>query len=308
MKRLDEIFDIWYGVNLEVVNCEVVENGIPFVSRQSVNNGIVCHVKQIDGLQPNPANTLSIAASGSVLSTYFHEYEYYSGRDVYIAKPKKPLHNTEMLFYCAVIEHNKYRYNYGRAANRTLRNILIPSIDEIPIEYRNKQIKSPFSETPLLSKCHELFEDEWEWFCLLDLFNYKKGRRLTKSESTNGDIPLVTAGKENNGISRNISNMMDIFFDVITIDMFGYCVYREYKFCCDDNIIVLFSKTEISKYAKIFLATIIDRDSYKCTYGRQYRQKTLRQHKIKLPVTNEGLPDWQFMENYIKGLPYSANI
>lgn len=112
MKRLDEIFDIWYGVNLEVVNCEVVEQGMPFVSRQSVNNGIVCHVKPIEGLMPNPANTLSIAASGSVLSTYYHEYEYYSGRDVYIAKPKTPLNKAEMLFYCSVIEHNKYRYNY----------------------------------------------------------------------------------------------------------------------------------------------------------------------------------------------------
>ena len=68
MKRLDEIFDVWYGVNLEVVNNEVVEKGVPFVSRQSVNNGIVCHIKRIPDVAPNPANTLSIAVSGSVLS------------------------------------------------------------------------------------------------------------------------------------------------------------------------------------------------------------------------------------------------
>ena len=88
MKRLDEIFDVWYGVNLEVVNSEVVDKDIPFVSRQSVNNGIVCHVKRIPNVEPNPANTLSIAVSGSVLSTFYHDYEYYSGRDVYVAKPK----------------------------------------------------------------------------------------------------------------------------------------------------------------------------------------------------------------------------
>ena len=30
--------------------------------------------------------------------------------------------------------------------------------------------------------------------------------------------------------------------------------------------------------------------------------------KIKLPVTPEGNPDWQFMEDYIKSLPFSRNI
>lgn len=47
---------------------------------------------------------------------------------------------------------------------------------------------------------------------------------------------------------------------------------------------------------------------YKYAYGRQYRQKTLLKHKIKLPVDSKGDPDWQFMENYIKSLPYSSNL
>ena len=123
MVSLAEIFDVWYGVNLEVVNSEVVPIGIPFVSRQSVNNGVVCHVKRIDDVEPNPSHTLSIAVSGSVLSTFYHDYEYYSGRDVYIAKPKIALTKEEMLYYCYVIEQNKYRYNYGRGANKTFRDI-----------------------------------------------------------------------------------------------------------------------------------------------------------------------------------------
>ena len=44
MAKITDIFDVWYGVNLEVVNCEIVDRDIPFVSRQSVNNGVVCHV------------------------------------------------------------------------------------------------------------------------------------------------------------------------------------------------------------------------------------------------------------------------
>ena len=89
MKRIDEIFDVWYGVNLEVVNCDVVDKGIPFISRQSTNNGVVCYVAPRADVIPNPPHTLSIAVSGTVLSTFYHDYEYYSGRDIYIARPKK---------------------------------------------------------------------------------------------------------------------------------------------------------------------------------------------------------------------------
>lgn len=30
--------------------------------------------------------------------------------------------------------------------------------------------------------------------------------------------------------------------------------------------------------------------------------------RIKLPITPEGTPDWEFMENYIKSLPYSDRL
>ena len=30
--------------------------------------------------------------------------------------------------------------------------------------------------------------------------------------------------------------------------------------------------------------------------------------KIKLHINKEGKPDWQFMEYYIKSLPYSSNL
>jgi len=142
MKKLSEIFDVWYGVNLELVNCEQAENGIPFVSRQATENGIAGYVTPID-IVPNPPHTLSIAGSGNVLSTFYHDYEYYSGRDVYIAKPKQTMTQEQMLFYAYVIEANKYRYNYGRQANKTLRNILVPAVDELPgyvNEYRLDKI------------------------------------------------------------------------------------------------------------------------------------------------------------------------
>lgn len=152
---------------------------------------------------------------------------------------------------------------------------------------------------------------KWKWFSLTkDLFNFDRGKRLTKADSIEGKTPLVTAGEYNQGVKRYVDNDMVIYSDCITIDMFGYCVYRGYDFCCDDNILVLSPKPgiEISKYAMFFIVTMINQDQYKNAYGRQYRQKTLKKHQIKLPADSSGNPDWHYMENYIKSLPYSSNI
>lgn len=310
MVPLIDIFDVWYGVNLEVVNSEIVPIGIPFVSRQSVNNGIVCHVKRMDDVEPNPSHTLSIAVSGSVLSTFYHDYEYYSGRDIYVAKPKINLTKEEMLYYCYVIEQNKYRYNYGRGANKTFRSILVPSKDEIPKYVKTNKAVVPFCKSPVIAKKIELCLDKWKWFNLSKIFSKERGTRLTKPDREAGSIPLITAGCENEGVADYISNSdMKIFKDAITIDMFGFSCYRGFDFCCDDNILVLKS-TKLNVFNGIFIATIINRDDYKCAYGRQYRQKTFDVHKIKLPAIktapNKYEPDWQFMEDYIKSLPYSS--
>lgn len=99
MKKLSEIFDYWYGVNLELVNCTIDDEGIPFVSRTSNNNGVVARVSIIDGITPNPSHTLSLACGGSVLSCFYQDEEYYSGRDLFILSPKQPMSKNELLLY-----------------------------------------------------------------------------------------------------------------------------------------------------------------------------------------------------------------
>ena len=170
-------------------------------------------------------------------------------------------------------------------------------------------IPKTYTSIPMSQDNIKLDTSSWQWFDLTsDLFEFKRGRRLTKADSIEGNVYLVTAGEENQGVRRSVDNEMDVYDDCITIDMFGYCVYRGYEFCCDDNILVLIPRKNISKYALMFLVTIINQDKFKCAYGRQYRQKTLLKHRIKLPVDQSGNPDFNFMENFIKSLPFSANL
>jgi hypothetical protein len=131
LETISTLFNVAYGTNLELINLEQCnpwdQEAIYFVSRTENNNGVSAIVKKIEGLHPNPAHTLSVAGGGSVLSTFYQPLPYYSGRDLYILQPKKAYSREEMLFFAYCIELNKYKYNYGRQANKTLKDLIIPS-------------------------------------------------------------------------------------------------------------------------------------------------------------------------------------
>ena len=61
-------------------------------------------------------------------------------------------------------------------------------------------------------------------------------------------------------------------------------------------------------YIALFLATLIEKERYRWTYGRKWRPKRMPDSLIKLPVTKDNIPDWKYMEDYIKSLPYSGNL
>lgn len=334
MVKIVDIFDVWYGVNLEVVNCEVVERGIPFVSRQSVNNGVVCHVKRIEDIEPNPANTLSIAVSGSVLSTFYHDCEYYSGRDVYIARPKFDMTPNEMLYYAFIIEQNKYRYNYGRGANRTFRDIEIPEYNILPDYLNSLSTNSPFLDRPVVPSQIKLTSSVWKWFCYDEIFDIRKGFYNKKPENhTGNEIPFIGAIDNNNGVSEyygiqdveeasktgdeNNVSLDEKIFDgnCITVSnngSVGYAFYQDKPFTCTHDVNPLYLNPKWGKvlnpYIAMFLCTLIEKERYRWTYGRKWRPKRMPSSLIKLPVDANNTPDWQFMEDYIKSLPYSANL
>lgn len=320
MVPLSEIFDVWYGVNLEVVNSEVVSLGVPFVSRQSVNNGVVCHVKRVEDIKPNPAHSLSIAVSGSVLSTFYHDYEYYSGRDIYVAQPKRKLSKAEMLYYCYVIEQNKFRYNYGRGANKTFRDILVPNYDEIPNYIRSEKAKPNFKKKSILNKTLSFETSKWQWFEIGSIFNVKPGKFHYPSEYVDGETPYLSATSLNNGLSTKIDLDAEFKGNVITTEKVKCkAFYQPYDFCATSDVNVIMDNGHLNKFVGLFIATVIDfNEKFRWTYGRQCRKEDTKSIRLKLPAINTGLkdksgapiyePDWQFMEDYIKSLPYSACI
>ena len=53
------------------------------------------------------------------------------------------------------------------------------------------------------------------------------------------------------------------------------------------------------------MVTLINQERFRYTYGRKCNQEKISNTLIRLPVDENGEPDWKFMENYVKSLPYS---
>ena len=317
--KISSLFDIKYGVNLELVKltkCKQTDkDAIPFVSRTEKNNGISAYVKIDKNISPNPGNTLSVAVGGSVLSTFYHPSPYYSGRDVYILIPKLKMSPIEMIFYARCISANKYKYNYGRQANKTLKDILVPSkvpkkLKEQLLEFKHNVLEK-VSSKPIINKRLKLNTSKWKYFRLTKLFDIKGSKTtplLELEEYGPGKYPYVTTQATNNGV-EGFYNYYTEKGNVLTIDsaVIGYTAYQPLPFSASDHVEKLIPKFKMNKYIAMFLVTILNLEQYRYNYGRKSSQSRIKRIKIKLPTKN-GEPDFEFMEEYIKTLPYSSSI
>ena len=95
---LSELFDVKYGVNLELNALEKSHKGINFVARTAKNNGVSAHVKRLPYVKPIPAGTISVACGGSVLESFLQSEPYYSGRDLFYLTAKTEMSDELKLF------------------------------------------------------------------------------------------------------------------------------------------------------------------------------------------------------------------
>ena len=149
------------------------------------------------------------------------------------------------------------------------------------------------------------FKDiKWQIFNLEKLFGKStRGKRLKSFDRVLGDLPFVTAGETNEGISAFIGNDVTIFSEnTTTIDMFGSAKYRNYKYGADDHIAVVHTE-KLAKYSALFVTTSIHKSSYngQFDYSRNFYAKDADELNISLPAKNNK-PDFEMMNIFISAI------
>jgi len=149
---------------------------------------------------------------------------------------------------------------------------------------------------------------EWREFNLEALFGKStRGRRLKSADRVDGDLPFVTAGEAEAGISAWIGNDVRIFSkNTITIDMFGSAKYRGYEYGADDHVAVVHTENWPPKTV-MFLTTAIHKSSHagQFDYSRNFYATDADELNIQLPtITQNGKLEiaFDFMEKFIATL------
>lgn len=318
--KISEIFDVSYGTKFDMNKMsKSKKSNIAFISRSSKNNGMVAYVDKYNSTPPLQPGLLTVTLGGTyVLSAFLQELPFYTAQNVAVLTPKDELTKEEKLYYCTCITKNRYRYGaFGREANRTLKDLLIPSIKDIP-EWVNETKLDRFKDLDkkiINTPPSNLAVEGWIEFKYIELFEIKKGLRLTKANMTQGGNPFIGSTDSNNGLTARIGQNPIHKGNTITVNYngsVGEAFYQPKDFWASDDVNVLYPKEskfpKFNQFIALFLIVVIKSERYRFNYGRKWHKERMEQSIIRLPVRKGGEIDIDFMENYIKSLSFSAAI
>ncbi len=264
MAKVSDLFDVQYGHSLELNRLPraAFGEGIAFVSRKVGGNGISAWVQEVPGQIPAPAGELTCALSGNgVLTTHLQEQPYYTGFHVARLISHVPMTKAQLLFYSMCIKANRYRYSYGRQANRSLKEIEVPGLDTLPTYVQTVDVdRFAGWDAPLTTRpAPSLETTSWQPFRLGTLFNIKKGKRLTKADMLPGTTAFISALDWNNGMRQRIASKARHPVGVLTVNYNGNGVaeafFQPEPFFASDDVNVLYPKIAL-------VVPVIDSDEH----------------------------------------------
>lgn len=83
----------------------------PFIGAKMIQNGISA---RITGENTFPGKSISVPYNGAVGYAFYQPHAFSCGDDVHVLVPKEDVPPAALLFVCAVLRFERYRFSYGR--------------------------------------------------------------------------------------------------------------------------------------------------------------------------------------------------
>ena len=154
----------------------------------------------------------------------------------------------------------------------------------------------------------------WKAFKIEEIFVVVDGYFNKKPPMTNGSLPFLGASEKNNGITgytdieavskwtktgepsdNSLKNKVfgPNWIAVTNNGSVGHAYFMPHQYTSSHD-------REISEQLGLFLVKMLERAGEPFSYARKWRPIRLRKTPIYLPITDTGIPDWSFMEEYIQ--------
>lgn len=323
---------------------ELLEDGtdIEYIGAKKDDNGVMNLVKYNENLVTKGNCIIFICdGQGSVGYANYINHDFIGSTTLSVGY-NSHLNEKNGLFIVTVLDLERYRYSFGRKYKPNLpkAKIKLPATPtgDPDWEYMEKYIDSlKFSPitTNINGNSRPLNPKGWKEFYLHKLFVAGMGNGIDVIQTTCDEPKYNYVSRDSNG--NGVVGFVDEIkgeepFPAGAMSLalggsfLGSCFIQKKPFYTAQNVAVLQEKIPLSDHTKLFIATLI-RNECKIKYqafGRELNAHFRKDFTIKLPVlhnengivfdetkefSEEGyIPDWEWMDSYMRSLPYSDRI
>lgn len=290
----------------------------PIIAAGAYNQGIT-GMYEIDSAYEN---RITISCNGAGCgSTFYHPYKFNVNGDAITLIEKSSMSDKAKSFIACILNGaftRKYSYEEKCSPQKALNEIVRLPVtpDGAPdwayMESYMANLETKVAESLTMLQAAKDAEKkkvdtrEWGEFRVGELFDAFLSKDDIQPKSiTEGATPLVSSGKEHNGIIAYIEEPKAHLWggNTLTVDMFGKVFFHEqpYFAVSHGRVNILKAKSTVSSGALQFVGCAIEKvTSKKYEFSEMCTGTKLLKDAIMLPVNKNGDPDLDYMEEYMK--------
>ena len=306
MTNLNELFEINYGQRIYHNKEDLKEGNTLLISSQGTDNG--CYGFFDIGPNFKPP-FITVPSTGSIGEAFVQNFECCVDDNCLVLTPKRNM-SIEYLYYIAItIRLQKWRFVYGRQITPERLGKL--KVKNTPETFKASLNFKEYVEiiTPEKGGRKPLgYAKSKTEYNLSNLFDIKSGDFHAKYKLEKGNIPLISCGEKNNGLVGfyNISKDKQ-YFNTITVAYNGIPLttrFHPYIFGAKDDVAVCINSNDLRITTIIYIGMILNRMTWKFSYGRKCFQNKIKHLKISLPMDANGDLAEDYMEKCVKNASY----
>lgn len=180
------------------------------------------------------------------------------------------------------------------------------------IKFGNTNLEQKYKPIPQIQLKNT---DHWKEYFIQQLFDVSSSHDSNLQNSNSGETPYISSSCENNGTTAFVDAEATQKQNTLTVarnGSVGSTFYQPIDYVASpDDIRILKPKFKMNAYSGLFIKTIIELEKFKYAYGRKLGSERIKKMIIKLPSVKRKdhyEPDYEYMETYIRTLPYSERI
>lgn len=304
------------------------EKSVPYITRSDANNGLARFVSAKNyefGSDDGGCITVGLDTQ----TAFYQPHKFVTGQNVQVITGKNISEDVAQFLVPILRQQMTAKFNWGgngATLGRMKRlSVMLPVTDfgepdyEYMAEYARQKrnamlakyrayVEARIAELGEVAEIPALDEKEWKPIFISSMFELVRGRENNMAMLEDGDIPLISAKANNNGLKGFVHSPKKVIAgQCITLNNdgdggAGLAYYQPANMALDTHVTALMPRFDMSMFTMLFIAECISGLHGFFGHGLSISNPRAKRIRIMLPVTDSGEPDYEYMEQYVKNM------